>query len=68
MLKKICRHLVKKKLLLTIIEAIAFVTIWRGTWGLLDKYLFPSSPQTSYLFSISIGILLLFIFKDKLID
>ena len=68
MLKKFCRHLTKNKLFLIIIEAFVFVTIWRGTWGLLDRYLFPNSPQTSYLISISIGILLLFIFKDKLID
>jgi hypothetical protein len=68
LIKKFCRHISKNKLFLTILEAVAFVTIWRGTWGLLDKYLFPNSPQTSYLISISIGLLLLFIFKDKLID
>jgi len=68
LIKKICRHIYKNKLFLTILESVAFVTIWRGTWGLLDKYLFPNSPQTSYLTSISIGLLILFIFKDKLID
>jgi hypothetical protein len=68
LIKKICHHLSKNKIFLTLLEAIVFVTIWRGTWGLLDKYLFPNSPQTSYLTSISIGILLLVIFKDKLID
>ena len=68
LIKKFCRHISKNKLFLTILEAVAFVTIWRGTWGLLDKYLFPNSPQTSYLTSISIGLILLFIFKDKLID
>ena len=67
-LKKICRHFSKNKLFLTILEAFAFVTLWRGTWGLLDKYLFPNSPQISYLTSISIGLTLLFIFRDKLID
>ncbi|MDD4026627.1 MAG: hypothetical protein PHO75_00375 [Candidatus Shapirobacteria bacterium] len=67
-IKKIFRHISKNKLFFTILEAVTFVTIWRGTWGLLDKYLFPNSPQTSYLTSISIGILLLVIFKDKLID
>lgn len=66
--KKICRHFLKNKFFLTILEAFAFVTIWRGTWGLLDEYLFPNSLQTSYLVSIFIGLFLLFIFKDKLID
>lgn len=67
-IKKICRHLSKNKIFLSILEAVVFVTIWRGTWGLLDIYLFPNYPQISYLTSISIGVILLSIFKDKLID
>ncbi len=66
--KKICRHFSKNKLIYSLLEAFVFVTIWRGTWGLLDKYLFPSSPQISYITSIVIGITLLVLFKNKLID
>ncbi|MFA6369082.1 MAG: hypothetical protein WCX20_01755 [Candidatus Shapirobacteria bacterium] len=68
LIKKFCRHISQNKLFLTILEAVAFVTIWRGTWGLLDRYLFPNSPLISYLVSIFVGVLLLVKFKDKLID
>lgn len=48
---------------LTII--LASVLIWRGSWNLLDKFLFPDSPLLSSFFSIIFGIFLLFIFDSE---
>ena len=44
--------------------AIAVVMIWRGTWDLLDAYLFPENPLLSDLLSIAIGLLILYL-PDK---
>jgi len=35
--------------------------LWRGVWALLDEYFFPDQPLASYLGSIGLGLLLLFI-------
>lgn len=50
-----------------LLEAVAIVFIWRGTWGLLDKYFFPNNPELSYFLSIVIGIVILLI-DDWAID
>lgn len=42
-----------------IVMSIAVVAIWRGVWGLMDWYLFPTNPLLSYLFSIVIGFIIL---------
>ena len=39
---------------------VAVVSIWRGTWKLMDLYVFPSSPMLSSIVSIGAGIALLF--------
>ena len=44
-----------------IIVVIAIIAFWRGIWGLLDVILFPNSPMLSYLSSIVIGALVLYL-------
>jgi hypothetical protein len=42
----------------TILIAGAIIMFWRGVWGLLDVYLFPSNPTLSYSLSFLISLLL----------
>lgn len=44
-----------------IVIIFAIIMIWRGTWGILDTYFFPGSPTLSYIASIAIGILTLYL-------
>ncbi len=44
-----------------IVVVIAIIAFWRGIWGLLDVVLFPNSPMLSYLSSIAIGALVLYL-------
>lgn len=40
--------------------AIAIVLVWRGAWGLMDLYIFPDNLPVSYIFSLIIGLIVLF--------
>jgi len=44
-----------------LIALVGVVMLWRGVWALLDEYFFPDQPLASYLGSIGLGLLLLFI-------
>jgi hypothetical protein len=44
------------KVFFAILIAFAVVAFWRGAWGLMDVYLFPSNHLTSLWSSIIIGI------------
>lgn len=44
-----------------VIILVGIVMIWRGIWSLLDMYLFPGSPLVSYLVSIALGAVLLYL-------
>lgn len=44
-----------------IVIVLAIIMFWRGTWGLLDTYLFPGNPTLSYLVSIALGALILYL-------
>ncbi|MDD4135637.1 MAG: hypothetical protein PHN66_01035 [Candidatus Shapirobacteria bacterium] len=66
MLKKFREYLSKKKFISLLIEVIGVVLIWRGVWGILDIYLFPNYPIASYLSSILIGFLFVWIDDRKL--
>lgn len=49
---------------ITIIGVVfAIVLFWRGTWGLLDLYLFPDNMLLSYLISAAAGIIILYFSK-----
>jgi len=45
----------------SIIIVIAIIMLWRGVWGLLDLYLFPGIPALSYLVSIAVSLLVLYL-------
>ena len=64
-----CQHMFfkkkKKPLTLTIVSpiltGIAIIAFWRGLWGLMDLYLFPDNEPLSYIVSVVIGLLLLYL-------
>lgn len=45
----------------SIIIVVAIIMLWRGVWGLLDLYLFPGIPTLSYVVSIAISLLVLYL-------
>jgi len=49
-----------KQFLLVIIINFALLNFWRGTWGLLDEYLFPLNYKFSLFISLFIGVLVAF--------
>lgn len=53
-----------EKILYTIIIAFAVVCFWRGCWGLMDLYLFPSNHALSFSVSALVGILILALTKN----
>jgi len=66
MLKKFRKYLSKKNFFSLLLEVVGVVLIWRGVWGILDIYLFPNCPIASYLSSILIGFLFVWIDDRKL--
>ena len=62
-LKKIFFHHLHPKNLIS--QSIAVVLVWRGVWGLLDLYFIPENPFLSYSVSCLIGVILLYIGRDK---
>ncbi len=48
--------------------AIGIVMVWRGVWGLLDTYLFPDNLTLSFIISIIVGIIILFLVDFKKFD
>ncbi|MGR9051351.1 MAG: hypothetical protein ACU84J_01755 [Gammaproteobacteria bacterium] len=44
-----------------VVIVLGIIMLWRGVWGLLDQYLFPGSPTLSYLMSMALGILVLYL-------
>jgi len=49
-----------KKVFKAIFLGFAIVAFWRGTWGLLDIYLFSNRHELSLWISVLIGIFILF--------
>ena len=47
----------------TLLIDLSAVLVWRGTWGLMDKYLFPNHLDLSLIFSIVLGIALVFVLR-----
>lgn len=45
----------------SIVLIVAIIMLWRGVWGLLDTYFFPGSPTFSYLVSVGLGVLILYL-------
>jgi hypothetical protein len=40
----------------SLIIVSSLICLWRGIWGLLDIYLFPTLPTMSYSVSLLIGV------------
>jgi hypothetical protein len=49
------------KIVFSIIIGFAVISFWRGIWGLLDEYLFPSNIGLSLWTSVVVGILILIV-------
>ena len=61
MLESIINRTNERDILIVIITSLAIVGFWRGTWNLMDKYLFPGNFIASQLTSITFGLIILFI-------
>lgn len=48
----------------TSLIGFAIVAFWRGTWGLMDIYLFPDNRLLSFLVSILLGVVILYSTKN----
>lgn len=66
MFKKIRKFLKKRDRLSTILELLAAVAIWWGIWGILDLFVFPQNEFWSYIISIFLGFLIIFIVGGEL--
>ena len=42
-----------------LLVGFSLIAFWRGTWGLMDIYLFPNNPLLSSLISIFVGFVVL---------
>lgn len=51
-----------------LVVVLAIIMLWRGIWGLLDMYLFPEHPTLSYLVSLALGALVLYLDDFSLKD
>ncbi len=47
-----------------LVLGIAIVAFWRGVWGLMDLYLFPSNPAASYGVSAFAAVIILLSTKN----
>lgn len=68
MFKNIRRFLKKRNGLNTILELLGAIAIWWGIWGILDLFVFPHNEFWSYLISILLGFLIIFIVGGELDD
>ncbi|MFH1832900.1 MAG: hypothetical protein ABH816_01895 [Candidatus Levyibacteriota bacterium] len=55
------KHKLHHKLLMAVGIGISVVSFWRGTWGLMDLYLFPNNPTLSFSASFVVGFIILYI-------
>lgn len=55
------KHKLHHKLIMATGIGISVVSFWRGTWGLMDIYLFPNNPALSYSTSFAIGFIILYV-------
>jgi hypothetical protein len=68
MFKNIRRFLKKRNGLNTILELLGAIAIWWGIWGIMDLFVFPNNELWSYLISIVLGFLIIFIVGGELDD
>jgi len=68
MFKKIRNFLKYRPHVSTIIELLGAIAIWWGIWGILDLFIFPQNEVLSYLASILLGSIILFVSGSGLDD
>lgn len=51
-----------------IFVGLALVMFWRGAWGLMDMYIFPDYELNSYIASIILSLVLLFVIRRRIGD
>jgi len=49
-----------QKILFAVLIGIAVVAFWRGSWGIMDVYLFPNNYEISSWASITLGLIILY--------
>lgn len=59
MLERLFEKTTFKDVIPIIIASIAIVGFWRGIWGLMDIYLFPTNLEKSYLASVVLGLIII---------
>jgi len=66
MFKNIRKFLKRRSHLGTILELLGAIAIWWGIWGIMDLFVFPQNEFWSYLISIFLGFLIIFIVGGEL--
>ncbi len=61
MLERIIEKTTFKDAGIILISALAIISLWRGIWGLMDIYLFPTKKTISLIISILFGLIILFL-------
>jgi len=56
MLKKFEKMRTKHQICFALLIAFAVISFWRGSWGLMDYYLFPENPILSFWVSLILGL------------
>ncbi len=63
-MKKIKKR--KSKIMFAILIAFAVILFWRGSWGLMDEYLFPSNYRLSLWTSLFLGLIILILTRHAI--
>jgi fumarate reductase subunit C len=61
MLHRIKKLSAIKQLLFTLLISLSVISVWRGTSGLMDIYLFRNNPVLSYSLSLIFGLIVLYL-------
>lgn len=56
--KKLKSH---HQVIFALIISVGLIALWRGIWGLMDIYFFPSNQPLSLFLSVFLGIVMLFL-------
>lgn len=51
--------LTTEHILYALLIGTSMIMLWRGIWGLLDTYFFPTNRPLSYSLSVIIGLIIL---------
>lgn len=57
---------VHHQIIWSLVIATALVSIWRGIWGLMDKFIFPNDLVLSSITTLVLGIIIFAITHYKL--